>query len=83
MAILAAVLSRLGHYESAATISGFADTPFTLASFPEMPILINHLREVLNDSAYEALARVGEGMTSAAVVTFALEQIDLARADLT
>ncbi|MCW2687913.1 MAG: Cyclase, partial [Mycobacterium sp.] len=34
MAILATVLDRLRHYEPAATISGFAGTPFTRSSFP-------------------------------------------------
>ena len=32
LAIFAAVLDRLGHYEQAATISGFAATAFTRAS---------------------------------------------------
>jgi hypothetical protein len=82
IAVLATLLNRLGHYEPAARISGFAGTPFTRASFPEMHILINELREVLGDNTYEALARVGEGMTPAAVATYALEQIDIARADL-
>jgi hypothetical protein len=82
MAILATVLDRLRHYEPAATISGFAGTPFTRSSFPEMYTLINHLREMLGDNTYEALAHVGEGMTPAAVATYALEQIDIARGDL-
>jgi len=47
-----------------------------------MNTLITHLREVLGDNAYEALARAGEGMTPAAMATFALEQIDITRADL-
>jgi predicted ATPase/class 3 adenylate cyclase len=82
LAILATVLDRLGHNEPAATLSGFAGTPFTRTSFPEMNTLITHLREVLGDNAYEALARAGEGMTPAAMATFALEQIEIARADL-
>jgi predicted ATPase len=80
LAILAAVLDRLGHHGPAATISGFAGTPFTRASFPEMHTLITHLREVLGDDAYGALARAGEAMTPAAVATYAFEQIDEARA---
>jgi hypothetical protein len=38
---------------------------------------------VLGDEVYESLARAGETMTSAEMATFALEQIDRARADLT
>ena len=82
LAILGTVLDRLGRHESAATISGFADTPFTRASFPEMAILVDHLREALGDDAYGALARVGEVMAPAAMATYAFEQIDLARAEL-
>jgi predicted ATPase len=82
LAILATVLDRLGRYEPAAKVSGFAGTPFTRASFPEMHILINHLREVLGEDAYEAFARVGAGMSPGAMAAFALEQIDIARADL-
>jgi len=82
LAIMATVFDRLGRHEPAATISGFAGTPFALSSFPEMHAVIAHLREVLGDDAYEALARVGEGMSPGAMAAFALERIDLARADL-
>jgi hypothetical protein len=34
-----------------------------------------HLREVLGDQTYESLARKGEAMTTAAVVTYAFDQI--------
>jgi hypothetical protein len=82
LAILSTVLDRLGRHESAATISGFADTPFTRASFPEMAALVDHLREALGDDAYGALAGIGKAMTPAAMATYAFEQIDLARATL-
>jgi hypothetical protein len=82
LAVLATVLDRLGHYEPAATISGFAGTPFTRASFPEMHILINHLREVLGDDAYESFASAGVNMSNAAMAAYALDQIDRARRDL-
>jgi predicted ATPase len=82
LAVLATVLDRLGHYEPAATISGFAGTPFTRASFPEMHILINHLREVLGDEAYESFASAGVNMSNAAMAAYALDQIDRARRDL-
>ena len=74
---------RLGHLEAAATISGFAANPFTRAALPEIETTINHLRDVLGDQAYESFARAGERMTNAAMVAYALEQIDQARARVT
>jgi hypothetical protein len=41
-----------------------------------------HLREVLGDQVYESLARKGEMMTTSAMVTYAYDQIDRARAEL-
>ncbi len=82
MTILASVLDRLGRYKPAATISGFASTPFTRGSFPEMNELIAHLRDVLGDQTYESLAHQGQQMTTAAIATYAYDQIDQARADL-
>jgi hypothetical protein len=79
LATLAAVLDRLGHFEAAATISGFADTPFNRSAFREFAATIAHLREVLGNDSYESLARKGENTTNAAVVAYALEQIDRAR----
>jgi len=48
----------------------------------EVATAIAHLREVLGDRTYESLARKGETMTTAALVTYTLDQIDQARADL-
>ena len=74
---------RLGRYEPAASIAGFALSPFTAATFPEITIAITHLRDVLGDQTYESLARKGETMTAAARATYAYDQIDQARAELT
>jgi len=82
LAILATVFDRLGHHEPAATMSAFATTPLTQTSVPELNTIISHLREVLGDEIYESLTRAGETMTSAEMAAFALEQIDIARADL-
>jgi hypothetical protein len=82
LAILAGFLDRLGRYDPAATISGFATTPFTLVGYSEISTANTHLREVLGDHAYEAFAQAGKNMTIAAIVAYAFEQIDLARADL-
>ena len=38
--------------------------------------------DVLGDQTYESLARQGETMTTAAMVTYAFDQIDQARAEL-
>ena len=82
LAILAAVLDRLGYHEQAATITGFAVTPMTRASYPQINTTISHLREVLGDQTYESLTRKGETMTTAAMVTYALDPIDQARIEL-
>ncbi|HYO03467.1 MAG TPA: adenylate/guanylate cyclase domain-containing protein [Mycobacterium sp.] len=82
LAILSTVLDRLGHHEPAATIAGFAINPFTTAAVPELTTSIVHLREVLGDSAYEALAYAGEAMSNAEMVAYAYAQIDEARAEV-
>ena len=82
LAILAALFDRLGRYEPAATIAGFALSPLSAAAFPEITTAITHLRDVLGDATYESLARKGETMTTAAMVTYAYDQIDQARAEL-
>ena len=56
--------------------------PATRGSSPEMNDLIAHLRDVLGDQTYESLAHNGETMTTAAMVTYAYDQIDQARAAL-
>ena len=81
-AVLAGLLDRLGQYEAAATMSASGANPFARATYPELHGTIAHLREVLGDDTYELLAGAGESMTNAAMVTYAFEQIDLARANL-
>ncbi len=82
LAVLAALFDRLGRYEPAATIAGFALSPIAAAAVPEITTAITHLRDVLGDPAYESLARKGETMTTAAIATYAYDQIDQARAEL-
>ncbi len=82
LAILAALFDRLGRHEPAATIAGFAVSPLTSTSIPEFNTAIAHLREILGDQTYESLARKGEAMTTAAMVTYAYDQIDQARTEL-
>jgi hypothetical protein len=42
VAVLAAVLDRLGRYESAAAIAGFAFSPLTAATLPQFESAIAH-----------------------------------------
>jgi predicted ATPase/class 3 adenylate cyclase len=78
--ILAALFDRLGRHEPAATIAGFAVSPLTAVA--EFNTAIAHLRDVLGEATYESLALKGETMTTAAMVTYAYDQIDQARAEL-
>ena len=61
---------------------GFAERPATRTTFPETASTIAHLREMLGGQTYESLASDGASMTTAAAVTYALNQIERARADL-
>ena len=76
------LFDRLGRHEPAATIAGFAFSPLTAMAIPELNAAIAHLRDVLGDQTYESLARKGETMTTAAMATYAYDQIDQARAEL-
>ncbi len=82
LAVLAALFDRLGRHEPAATIGGFALSPFSASAVPEISTAISRLREVLGDQTYESLARKGETMTTAAMATYAYDQIDQARTEL-
>jgi hypothetical protein len=82
LATLAALFDRLGRYEPAATIAGFALSPLSALTVPELTTAITHLRDVLGEATYESLARKGETMTMTAMVTYAFDQIDQARTEL-
>jgi predicted ATPase len=83
LAILATFLDRLGRFEPAATIGGFAAVnPMAAATLPELGTAIAHLRDVLGEATYESLARKGETMTTVEMVNFAYDQIDQARTEL-
>jgi predicted ATPase/class 3 adenylate cyclase len=82
LASLAALFDRLGRYERAATIAGFARSPLSAATVPELTTAITHLRDVLGEATYESLARKGGAMTTAAMATYAYDQIDQARTEL-
>jgi predicted ATPase len=82
LAILAALFDRLGRYEPAATIAGFALNPMAASAVPEITTAITHLRDVLGEATYESLARKGETMTTAEMTTYVYDQIDQARTTL-
>jgi len=82
LATLAVFLDRLGRLEPAATIAGFAFDPHTASLVPQLSTVITHLRDVFGDQTYELLARKGETMTTATMVTYAYDQIDQARTEL-
>ena len=83
LASLAILLRRLGRFQEAATIIGFAaQNPISVAVYPDLHDLIGELREVVGEETYEALAREGEAMTTAAIVSYAYDEIDQARAEL-
>jgi len=82
LALMAVLLDRFGRYEQAATVMGFSSRPNTRMTFPEVDSAVTHLRETLGDATYESLTRTGAAMTTAAAVTYALEQIHHTRADL-
>ena len=82
LAVLAALFDRLGRYEPAATIAEFALNPLTSTVLPEFNTAIAQVRAALGDQTYESFARKGETMTTTAIVTYAYDQIDQARAEL-
>lgn len=82
LAVLAVFLNRLGHYEPAATIAGLAAvSPMAATTLPELSEMIAGLRKVLGEETYVSLARKGEVMTIADIVTYAYDQIDRARTE--
>jgi hypothetical protein len=82
LALLAAFLERLGRYEAAATLAGFAFSPVTAQSVTELNAVMARLREVLGDSVYESCTHAGAHMTTAAMANYAYHQIDQARTQL-
>ncbi len=82
LAVLTALLDRLGRHEPAAVIAGCAGDPFSVAGFPEITATVAHLREILGDQTFEILAREGKAMTNAEMAAYAFDQIDWARGQL-
>jgi predicted ATPase len=82
LASLAVCLDRLGYGEGAAVIAGYASGHLARAWLPELGTAITHLRDALGGQIYDELTQKGAGMTTAAVVAYAYDQIDEARTRL-
>lgn len=82
LAVLAALLHRLGYLDAAAIIAHFADAPFTRVGYPEITATLDQLVDMLGDEAYQRLANRADTMTNAGMVAYATERIDAARAAL-
>jgi hypothetical protein len=82
LAMLSGFLARMGRLEAAATIAGYSYDAVSIASVPEVAATIGHLREALGDQGYESFARNGEAMSTAEIVAYAYDQIDLVRTEL-
>jgi predicted ATPase len=82
LAVLAALLDRLGRKRQAAIVTGFALSEMVRSGYPQVIAMISQLREVLGEQAYESLAREGEAMSVAAIVSYAHDQIDQLRTEL-
>jgi hypothetical protein len=52
------------------------------AALPELNTAIAHLRKVFGQATYDSFARAGASMTTTAMVAYAYDQIDQARAAL-
>ena len=82
LATLAVSSTGSDAYEPAATIAGFALSPLPRRRSPSRPPPSHTSAMSLGDQTYESLARKGETMTTAAMATYAYDQIDEARAEL-
>jgi hypothetical protein len=80
LATLAALLDRLGRYEPAVRIAGFALSPLTSASVPELTTAIAHLRDALGDQTWPRPQGRGDDDRSHRDDVY--DQIDQARAEL-
>ncbi|GFG49223.1 adenylate/guanylate cyclase domain-containing protein [Mycolicibacterium agri] len=83
LGILMKFLDRRGYHEPAAVMGGFASvSPTAALSLPEFSEALDHLREVLGEQRFAALARRGADMTMAGAVEYAHDQMDRVRQDL-
>jgi hypothetical protein len=79
MAGLAVFFDRVGHYEPAATIAGYATNPFTTIDNPELAAMAERLRDALGAVRYHALTTTGSAMAADDAVRYVLAEIEAAR----
>ena len=82
LARLAAFLARTGCHEPAAVIAGYATSPLSQTTVPELAAVAEHLRAALGPDRQTALTDQGKAMAPNDAVRYALEQIEAARATL-
>jgi hypothetical protein len=83
LGLFATFLDRRGDAQAAATVAGFAGVvPTAAPTVPEFGDTISHLGDILGVQTYERLARKGEAMTMATMVSYAYDQIDRVRHEL-
>jgi hypothetical protein len=82
LALISALLMRCNLPEPAATIAGFATTPFSLAAFPPFAAAIEELHHTIGDKDFERLSQHGQSMARPQVVAYALQAIEEVRTGL-
>lgn len=82
LVIMAELFSRLGYHECAARLCGFSTNPWTLGVNPQLQVAVERLTGALGAERFEALAAAGRATSPGAMAAYALEQLDLARAEL-
>jgi predicted ATPase len=82
LALISALLMRCDLPEPAATIAGFATTPFTLAAYPQFAAAVGQLRHTIGDKNFDRLSQQGRSMPHPKMVVFALQAIEQAQTRL-
>jgi hypothetical protein len=82
LALISALLMRCDRPEPAATIAGFATTPFTLAAYPEFAAAVEQLSHTIGDNDFDRLSERGRSMAHPKMVAYALQAIEEARTSL-
>jgi hypothetical protein len=82
LALISALMIRCDLPEPAATIAGFATTPFSLAAFPPFATAVEELHQTLGDNDFDRLSQQGRAMPRPQMVAYALQAIEQARTRL-
>jgi predicted ATPase/class 3 adenylate cyclase len=82
LALISALLMRCDLPEPAATIAGFATTPFALAAFPPFVAAVEQLPHTLGDEDFDRLSQQGRSMAGPIMAVYALQAIEDARTRL-